>query len=1710
MPPWFIPAYFKKTQASKLGDAQGIPFFIDNIISKTKLGDADTNPSKEIFSELDEINARVLFLHEASKTEGKGSGATSAATLGGAAAWARALVCGALVWPPALPFRLLKVFVAKPLYREPRYENLPDAAAAASGDSEIAPAPPERGIISRRTLHRHDRLRSDEGSDDNKKELAKFTTTKSKMGLDDLLSKQRSNNQKYGLGYDPKPYKKNNYKKEKPAQEKNKKGYSSGGPKWVFDSGCTNHMTGGRGVLDQFIEDINKKSSITFGDNSKGKVLGYGKVAISKDLCLETVMLVEHLGYNLLSIYHLADAGYNSYFTKYYVQVFRSDNLKLVLVGYVENNLYVVDLSKESPSPSTCLMAAKHDEGWLWHRRLGHVNMRNLKQLLKGEHIVGLTGISFEKDRVCSACVAGKQLKKKHPIKSIVTTSRPLELLHLDLFGPSHYDTLGGSKYSWVFLLKSKDETHREFITFAKKAQRTYESEIKAIRTDNGTEFKNYTMQEFVDDEGIKHEFSAPYTPQQNGVVERKNRTIIEMARTMLSEFNSPHNFWGEAISTAVHYSNRLFLRPLHNKTPYELLTGNKPNVMYIRVFGCKCLVKNNKGKLGKFETRTIEGIFVGYAENSHAYRYYNRSTGTIEVSCDVVFLEDNGSQVEQVVPCVAGNDDDPSSAIKHMGIGHIRPMEVHSDDQGDGIEVSSSPQVEPSSTQVEPSSATQDVSSTQDEPHPEEQEESPQPTEQDHDDDQETSSTHVQAQVVPHDQVLARDEFIDHEGTIRKIKAATRASDMKVDQVLGSISKGVVTRRHHALLITYCQHHAFVSSFEPLKVHEALVDPDWVIAMQEELECFTRNEVWSLVERPKDHRINVIGTKWVFKNKQDENGIVIRNKARNPSKDIFSELDEINAQGPIFARSFQKREEGRKWGHEAPPQQGGAAQALAAPVCGALVWPRLPFAYLKPPSRNPQYREPHGKPSRDAAANPISGDSGDRLRHRGFISRRTLHRHGRLRSDESNVDPNNVPLASLVAQEENVDVNFIKNNNFNNNAYRNNSGNNYRPYPSANGNDYGNSYGNSYNNNRSVPPGLEAMLKEFISTQTAFNKSVEEKLDKIDIIASRVDRLASDVDLLKLKVMPNNDIDNKITTTSNAIQVRINENIRLMAELRARWDREENEKLAKENNVAKVWTITTISNDNDSHVAAPPTINGKIIGVGNVSTPSAKRTKLPEIAKTAETACDKTAEIFSNLGDNDPIAVAHNDLDFDYCHISEVIKFLQKLAKSPNASAINLAFTKHITNALIKAREEKLKLETSIPRKLEDGWEPIIKMKFNDFECNALCDLGASISMPKKIYDMLDLPPLKNCYLDVNLADNVKKKPLGMIDNVRITVNNNLVPVDFVVLDIECNASCPIVLGRPFLRTVGVVIDMREDTRTVNPYRYEQRTYTGGDKFFWTKTQAALWVGYYDNTHECMKNGAVVKPKAINPEELALHEATKYRFVVQTLKVMDRMTPNYAQYVQRLINHIVPAPLNTRDERVIMAPFKFPAPEGRPEVPSMMPANERRSKEHHDPAASSSYSRRPKHGAARFFSSMWQMCKNTNDVAHQSLALNQETRRRQNEFMATRNVPVPPPGPELAPVVAPQWEMPPLTDEMIQNFDFSMYAHGGLPPRTARTPTPPADDGDGDEDEDDALRVMMTRAPTPPGMSSIDGCDSISPLFFAFLVFRCQRGRRE
>ena len=192
---------------------------------------------------------------------------------------------------------------------------------------------------------------------------------------------------------------------------------------------------------------------------------------------------------------------------------------------------------------------------------------------------------------------------------------------------------------------------------------------------------------------------------------------------------------------------------------------------------------------------------------------------------------------------------------------------------------------------------------------------------------------------------------------------------------------------------------------------------------------------------------------------------------------------------------------------------------------------------------------------------------------------------------------------------------------------------------------------------------------------------------------------------------MPNDTNESKTFAKINAIQVRIDENVRMMAQLHARWKREE--ELAKVDDIVRVCTITTTENNVIPHASKPPTINGNIIGVGNVSSNTSKKLKLP---KTAETSLDKSAEIFKNMGECGSVCFDDNNFDFDNCNISEVIKFLQKLATSPNASSLNLAFTTHITNALIKAREDKLRLEASIPKKLEDGWEPIIKMKVDKF----------------------------------------------------------------------------------------------------------------------------------------------------------------------------------------------------------------------------------------------------------------------------------------------------------------------------------------------------------------------------------------------------------
>ncbi|WVZ70599.1 hypothetical protein U9M48_019252 [Paspalum notatum var. saurae] len=624
-------------------------------------------------------------------------------------------------------------------------------------------------------------------------------------------------------------------KKQEESTSEAKTVYSSGGSSWVLDSGCTDHMTGERDMFTS-LNVTNESQDIVFGDSGKGEVIGVGNIPISHDQSISNVLLVDSFSCNLFSISQLCEKGFNCLFTDEGVQILRREDSSIAFTGRLKGKLYLVDFTTTRVTPETCLVA-KSDKGWLWHRRLAHVGMRNLAKLQKDEHILGLTNVSFEKDKVCSACQARKQVGVPHPAKNIVTTSRPLELLHMDLFGPVAYISIGGNKYglvivdyysrfTWVFFLSDKDESQEVFKKFMRRAQNEYEVKIKKVRSDNGKKFKNTGVEEYLDEEGIKHEFLVPYTPQQKGVVESKNRTLIEATRTMLDEYKTPDNFWAEAVNIACHAINSLYLHKIYKKTSYELLTGNKPKVHYFRVFGCKCFILNKKTKSSKFASKVDEGFLLGYASNAHGYRVFNKNSGIVEIAVDVTFDETNGSQ-GHLDENVAKNEEPPCAVIKKLAIGEVKPQEKE-DEQDDQAQVVM-PNVLPWLEQGGAARPSEEVPQVGDQTQQEEHGEQEQENED-------------QVQVHKDDGQIQRQQLVPHPRVHQTVQR-----DHPVDNILGSIQRGVTTRSR---LASFCEFYSFVSSLEPLRVEQALEDPDWVMAMQEELNNFTWNEVWSLVER--------------------------------------------------------------------------------------------------------------------------------------------------------------------------------------------------------------------------------------------------------------------------------------------------------------------------------------------------------------------------------------------------------------------------------------------------------------------------------------------------------------------------------------------------------------------------------------------------------------------------------------------------------------------------------------------------------------------------------------------------------------------------------------------------------------------------------------------------------------------------------------------
>jgi len=568
-----------------------------------------------------------------------------------------------------------------------------------------------------------------------------------------------------------------------------------------------------------------KSGSVIFGDNNRGKILGIGSVGKDPSNSIDDILLVKNLKHNLLSISQLCDKGNRVTFESNMCVVQRLIDNVIILQGKRIDNVYMVDIESSSSKFAKCLMS-KEENTWLWHRRIAHVNMNHLNKLITHDLVDGIPKLKLVKDAICDACQKGKQTKASFKSKNIVSTSRPLELLHMDLFGPSRVKSFGGnyyafvivddySRFTWTLFISHKSETFDAFRKFLKKIQNEKGCNVISIRSDHGGEFDQFKFNNFCDEYGIDHNFSAPRTPQQNGVVERKNRSLQEMARTMLNESKIPKHFWADAVNTACYVLNRAIIRPILGKTPYELYKGRKPNLSHLRVFGCKCFVHNNgKDNLGKFDAKSDEGIFLGYSLHSKAYRVFNKRTLTIEESPHVVFDETNTRLARKEVL------DDLVDTLER----------IHLDDNEEII---------------------------------------PKRDESQEEDHHEVEDNEMQEE--PHEEQNPEEEP-SREWRIVK--------DHPLDNVIGNINQGVSTRN---VLRNTMNHMAFVSQIEPNCVSDAINDEHWSLAMQEELNQFERNNVWELVPRPNDH--SVIGTKWVFKNKLDENGVITRNKARLVAK---------------------------------------------------------------------------------------------------------------------------------------------------------------------------------------------------------------------------------------------------------------------------------------------------------------------------------------------------------------------------------------------------------------------------------------------------------------------------------------------------------------------------------------------------------------------------------------------------------------------------------------------------------------------------------------------------------------------------------------------------------------------------------------------------------------------------------------------------------
>ncbi|GJT33597.1 zinc finger, CCHC-type containing protein [Tanacetum coccineum] len=628
---------------------------------------------------------------------------------------------------------------------------------------------------------------------------------------------------------------------------------------WYLDNGASNHMTGVR----EHFKDLDEKVSgkVKFGDGSYIEIRGKGSILIecddAKQRIISHVYYIPDLKSNLLSLGQFTEIGCKVVMEDDELRLYDMDNKIFMKVTRQRNRLYKANLRIGTP---VCLLANLKDDTWLWHARLGHLNFESLRSMAQRDLVHGIPAIEHT-TQVCDVCLIGKHSRAPFPKKAKARSTLPLDLVYGDLCGPITPPTPSGkkyifllvddySRYMWVYFLSTKDQAFDTFKEYKSMVEKELRTTLKMLRTDRGGEFTSNEFTQYCKENGIARQLTAPYSPQQNGVVERRNRTIMSTTRCMMKATNMPQNFWAEAVRHAIYILNSVPTKALEDITPYEAIKQKKPNLEKLKVFGSIAYAKVPSQHLTKLDDRSTKMVYLGNEQGSKAYRLFDPTTRKICVSRDVKFKEDETWDWSEYLDEHINNEPEWTD----FRIENLEETNKHHDQEN------------------QPNEEDNDFPNNNDDGYDSPVTGSPTHSETLH--TPSTRSSQINSQVTPNALTQSFNQSDNDSTSITNTHSHFDHTPIRGYRTLNDIYENT-----EELLL---------AEDEPKNYKEASNDQKWIEAMKVELDSINRNNTWVLTTLPTGHK--AIGLKWVFKTKKDANGNIIKHKARLVAKGYIQE----------------------------------------------------------------------------------------------------------------------------------------------------------------------------------------------------------------------------------------------------------------------------------------------------------------------------------------------------------------------------------------------------------------------------------------------------------------------------------------------------------------------------------------------------------------------------------------------------------------------------------------------------------------------------------------------------------------------------------------------------------------------------------------------------------------------------------------------------